>query len=246
MFSSFAALFRWQRLFVCWTFIMFFIILILFLFIICSVMLYYDHCNVIELKDWLISFVCSSSCSPELPSTTLPSSRSCSLFSPSIQENIISSTEMTVYLFVESLLVFVNLFYRYKMANSGATSSSGSSSLLTTGAIGVSRRVSTPAGGGPGGPSSTAAFPCCEYVALLLGTYVLQPVSRLFRRPSSEQTGAESSEGVSRTNISAPASPSTLGKPPPDGHQKESVDKKKDGVTSVKDDEKNDKLAHNG
>ncbi|KAH9397159.1 hypothetical protein TYRP_003467 [Tyrophagus putrescentiae] len=192
-------------------------------------LLYYDHCSVIEVKDWLISFVCSSRCGPEPGDVSSSSTGSCSLFaraSSTFQSHIIySSGELTAYLFLESLEVLINLLYRHRMAGSGgggggagsgAVNSSGSSSLLTTGAIGASRRVSTPAGAASA--SGTAAFPCCEYVSLLLGTYVVDPVAGLFRRLSTtteNNTNANQTVGESASEGQPAYEQEQLSRPPP-------------------------------
>lgn len=101
-------------------------------------------------------------------------------------------------------------------AGSGAVNSSGSSSLLTTGAIGASRRVSTPAGAASA--SGTAAFPCCEYVSLLLGTYVVDPVAGLFRRLSTtteNNTNANQTVGESASEGQPAYEQEQLSRPPP-------------------------------
>lgn len=72
-----------------------------------------------------------------------------------------------------------------------------SSSVLITGAIGA-RRVSAP----------HPAISTCEYVSYFANTYLVSPISRLF-----EPSTADDQRTSTTTNISVPATPTTLKQP---------------------------------
>ena len=173
-------------------------------------MLYYDHCNVIEFKNWLFSFVCPSKCTQEASVATGPSAQRCSLFSTHTTSHIIAQYELTILLVCDIVQMLINLWYRHKMANSGA---SGSSSLLATGVI-AGRRVSAHQAG-----STT------ECASLLLHSYLLDPITRIFRT-SDEQNASTT------PNISVPASPTTL-KPPDEENIPEEKEDVSDAVADV-------------
>ena len=154
-------------------------------------MIYFDHCNVIQIKDWLISFICSSKCTQASSGKeeSAHTARHCSFFKSTFSSTIISPYEVTIFVVCDTLQMVVNLWYRHKMANSA---NSGSSTMLATSAI-AGRRVST---------HQTVSI--CEYIIYFLNSCLIDPIVRLFRSSTDQHH-------MSTTpNNSVPASPTML------------------------------------